>query len=297
MVAATAAQCTVSLRSQLGFICLYNKEWGSVHARVCVSNWQCGLKWKLSGEKVACIRRKLSVCGFNAKDYGFCCKGVVCTIMLAWAADGACTLVCVCVRVLAVLFPLSSTLHWVWQALRPRGLGGFRNKQSAEISCAIQGCACVRAHARFCAAALAALLTLAMICSPVPIESPELDVLPLPSRSFSERWQVLHFASTCCLEKTNWLSGNLHRKTCSHFSWILLLLFLWPSAYWGLFMCTGEEKGGIWQQSVKLDLNPCNCGYMSRQLIGWRHRDRVQSGKQTAFFSLLSELFFLFFLD
>lgn len=70
MTAATAAQRTASLRSQrgfvrrCGFVCSYNKEWRCVCVRVCgIAMWV-----KMGAERVVCVRRKLSVCGFNVKD-------------------------------------------------------------------------------------------------------------------------------------------------------------------------------------------------------------------------------------
>lgn len=87
---------------------------------------------------------------------------------------------------------------------------------------------------------------------------------------------------------------SLVRKTCSHFC----CCCCGPLPAEDFFLKGEGRKRGI-EQSVKWDLNPCNCGYMSRQLIGWRHRDRVQSCEHTAFCSVQIQFdceLFIFFI-
>lgn len=128
---------------------------------VCVCAWWCGLKWVLSGERVVSVRRKLSVCGFNVKDYGFCCKkgGLNHYFSLScwW-----CVRSCVCVLSCFHFAPLCIECD------KRSGLGGWaalKNKQSAEISCLFLRCVCARARTWFSGAGPATLLTLAIIRS------------------------------------------------------------------------------------------------------------------------------------
>lgn len=120
---------------------------------------------------------------------------------------------------------------------------------------------------------------------------PPTSLLSLSSQNFA-----------CCLHNfirfVQWRQTD-NQVTCPENLLTLLLLLLWPTACWGFFLKGEGRKRGIWQQSVKWDLNPCNCGYMSRQLIGWRHRDRVQSCEHTAFCSVQIQFdceLFIFFI-
>lgn len=69
-------------------------------------------------------------------------------------------------------------------------------------------------------------------------------------------------------------------KTCSR--WVLLVTECLENSTCSWFFrqdffedgeCRGEADKGMWQHSVKWDLNPCYCGYMGWELMGWRHHD------------------------